>query len=51
MTYREALAQAYPRPWWRKLGRAVINTCHALLLGAVITVPGALMDLYNQGVL
>ncbi len=46
MTYQQALT--YRRPWWRKVGRVVIDVCHVLILAAVITVPGALIDIYRM---
>lgn len=47
MTYRQALT--YRRPWWRTAGRVVIDLGHALVLAAVMVLPGALLDLYHQG--
>lgn len=48
MTYHQALALKNPRPWWRTAGRAVIDMAHVCILVAVITVPGALIDIYGK---
>ncbi|MFN3914724.1 MAG: hypothetical protein ACK4K3_07375 [Aquabacterium sp.] len=47
MTAREALALKRPRPWWRKVGRFLIDLGHVSILVAIMTVPGALIDLYG----
>lgn len=47
MTYHQALQASALRPWWRKVGRFVIDLGHVAVLVAIMTVPGALIDLYG----
>lgn len=47
MTYHQALALQNPRPWWRKAGRVFIDLCHVGILVTIMTVPGALIDIYG----
>lgn len=47
MTYREAL-KAPTRPLYRTLGRALIDTCHVLLLVGVMTLPASLATAWKD---
>ena len=48
MTYHQALKAPTHRPLYRRVGRVVIDLCHALLLVGVMTLPASLASMWKD---